>query len=82
MFALTARDGTVSVWDVRNKIPLMEKELNPDVQSVDSLHFSSGALGKEVLAFTQVSQLCWDVIFFMLNKKAPYFRYWSLYSPH
>ena len=81
-FAVTAGDGTVSVWDVRNKTPLMVKRPNPDVHDVDSLHFSRGNLRREVLAFTEVSQLCWDVIFFMLNKQAPYFRYWSPYSPH
>ena len=57
-FAVAANDSTVSVWDVRNKVPLMVKEHNPDVHVVDSLHFSSGALGKEVLALKEVSQLC------------------------
>ena len=66
-FAVAAKDGTVSVWDIQNKIPLMVKECNPDLQDVDSLQFSSGTLGREVLAFTEVSQLSLDVIFFMLN---------------
>ena len=68
-FAVAATDGTVSVWDVRNKIPLMVKKANPDVD-VESLEFSSGTLGREVLASTEVSQLCLDVIFFMLNESA------------
>ena len=67
--AVVAHDGTVSVWDVRNKIPLMVKKANPDVD-VESLKFSSGTLGREVLASTEVSQLCLDVIFFMLNESA------------
>ena len=66
-FAVAATDGTVSVWDVRNKIPLMVKKANPDVD-VESLEFSSGTLGGEVLASTEVCQLCLDVIFFMLNE--------------
>ena len=73
-FAVAAKDGTVSVWDIRNKIPLVVKKRNFDVRDVDSLQFSSGTLGREVLAFTEVSQLCLDVIFFMLNKEAAYFR--------
>ena len=68
-FAVVAHDGTVSVWDVRKKIPLMVKKANPDVE-VGSLKFSSGTLGREVLASTEVSQLCLDVIFFMLNESA------------
>ena len=67
-FAVVAHD-TVSVWDLRNKIPLMVKKVNPDVDA-DSLKFSSGTLGREVLASTEVSQLCLDVIFFMLNESA------------
>ena len=67
-FAVVAHDGTVSVWDVRTKIPLMVKKPNPAVEEVNSLQFSSGTLGREVLAFTEVSQLCLDVIFFMLNE--------------
>ena len=66
-FAVVA-NNTVSVWDVRNKIPLMVKKANPDVDSMDSLKFSSGTLGREVLASTEVSQLCLDVILFMLNE--------------
>ena len=69
-FAVTARDGTVSVWDVRNKTPLMVEELNPYDYTLTSLKFSGGTLGREVLAFTEVSQLCLDVIFFMLNESA------------
>ena len=81
-FAVVAPDGTVSVWDVRNKIPLMVKKANPGVD-VASLKFSSGTLGREVLASTEVSQLCLDVIFFMLNESAlcPSCRYYP-YSPH
>ena len=67
-FTVVAHD-TVCVWDVQNKIPLMVKTANPDVD-VDSLKFSSGTLGREVLASTEVSQLCLDVIFFMLNESA------------
>ena len=69
-FAVAAEDGSVVVWDVRNKIPFMVKEPNPDVYDVGSLHFSGGILGREVLAFTEVSQLCLDIIFFMLNESA------------
>ena len=82
-FAVAANDGTVSVWDVQNKVPLMVKEpRSRHVHFVPSLQFSGGTLGREVLALTEVSQLCWDVIFFMLNKQAPYFRCWRPYSPH
>ena len=68
-FAVTAKDGTVSVWDARNKIPLMVKEPSGH-HFADSLQFSSGTLGREILAFTEVSQLCLDCIFFMLNESA------------
>ena len=67
-FAVVAHDGTVSVWDVRNKIPLMVKEPSRHDHVVHSLQFSSGTLGREVLAITEVSQLCLDIIFFMLNE--------------
>ena len=69
-FAVVAHDDTVSVLDVRNKIPLMVKEPH---HFVHSLRFSSGILGRAVLAFTTVSQLCLDVIFFMLNESAQAF---------
>ena len=67
-FAVTSWDGTMTVWDVRSKIPLMIRKI--PVHGVDSLHFSSGTLGREVLALTAVSQLYLDVIFFMLNESA------------
>ena len=66
-FAVAANDGTLSVWDVRNKIPLIVKEPDHDVLRVVSLQFSSGALGREVLAFVEVSQLCLHIIFIILN---------------
>ena len=69
-FAVTARDDTVSVWDVRNKTPLMVKEPSPDLFDVGSLQFSRGTLRRDVLALTGVSQLCLDVIFFILNESA------------
>ena len=63
-FAIAADDGTVSIYDVRNKIPLMVKEPDRDMsRSVASLKFSSGILGREVLAFTEVSQICLDIYF-------------------
>ena len=40
-FAVAANDGTLSVWDVRNKVPLMVKEPDHDVLRVVSLQFSS-----------------------------------------
>lgn len=52
-FAVAAYDGTVSVYDVRNKLSLMVKEPDRDVGSVASLKFSSGILGREVLAFAE-----------------------------
>ena len=67
-FAVIAYDGTMCVWDFRNKIPLMVKEPDRYERRVDYLKFSSGNLGREVLAFLEVSQLCLDFIFFMLNK--------------
>jgi WD40 repeat protein len=67
-FAVAAEDGTVSVWDVRNKIPFMVKEPDRNVTKVVSVAFSSGTLGREVLAFVKVSQLCLGFILFMLNK--------------
>jgi len=63
-FAVAAKDGTVSVWDVRNNIALMVKEPDRDVRRrMASLEFSSGILGREVLAFLEVSQLCLDIYF-------------------
>ena len=63
-FAVAAYDGTVSVFDVRNKTPLTVKEPDRDVShSVASLKFSSGIFGREVLAFTEVSHLCLDIYF-------------------
>ena len=63
-FAVAANDGTVSVWYVQNKIPLMVKEPDCNVCcSLASLKFSSGTLGRGVLAFLEVSQLCLDVYF-------------------
>ena len=53
-FAVAANNGMVCVWDVRNKIPLMVKETNCGAM-VAFLQFSSGTLGREVLAFTEVS---------------------------
>ena len=55
----------MSVWDVRDKIPLMVKEPDRDVRrTVASLEFSSGILGREVLALLEeVSQLCLDIYF-------------------
>ena len=53
-FAVAANNGMVCVWDVRNKIPLMVKETNRGAM-VAFLQFSSGTLGREVLAFTEVS---------------------------
>ena len=63
--AVATKDGTVSVWDVRDKIPLMVKEPDRDVRrTVASLEFSSGILGREVLALLEeVSQLCLDIYF-------------------
>ncbi|EDR10514.1 uncharacterized protein LACBIDRAFT_293553 [Laccaria bicolor S238N-H82] len=61
-FAVAAKDGTVSVWDVRNKIPLMVKKPNPDVHDVYSLKFSSGTLGREVLAITEHQHFTFDAI--------------------
>ena len=54
-FAVIARDGAAFVWDVRNKIPLMRKERSRHGHRLHSLHFSSGTLGRGVLAFTKVS---------------------------
>ena len=54
-FAVTARDGAAFVWDVRNKIPLTIKEPSRHGHMLHSLHFSSGTLGRGVLAFTEVS---------------------------
>jgi WD40 repeat protein len=81
-FAVAANDGTVSVWDVRNKIPVMVKGPNHDEGTVVSLKFSSGALGREILALMEVCQLCLDVIFFMLNKLLVVQEHYYLYSPH
>ena len=67
-FAIVAKDGTVSVWDVRNKRPFMVKEPDGIVDTVSCLQFSGGTLGREVLAFVEVSQLCLGIIFFMLIK--------------
>ena len=81
-FAVAANDGTLSVWDVRNKVPLMVKEPDHDVLRVVSLQFSSGTHGREVLAFVEVSQLCLHVIFFMLNKVPVERRRYYSHSPH
>lgn len=81
-FAAAAIDGTVSVWDLRSKIPLMVKEPDRDVLRVVSLQFSSGILGREVLAFVEVSQLCLGIIFFMPNKLLLDQRCYYPYSPH
>ena len=81
-FAVAAYDGTVSVYDVRNKLPLMVKEPLRDVDTVASLKLSSGILGREVLAFAEVSQLCLDIIFFMLNKFLVEQRRDYSYCPH
>jgi WD40 repeat protein len=57
-FAVTANDGTLYVWDVRRKIPLIVKEPDRDVhRRVTYPKFSSGILGREVLAVMEVSQL-------------------------
>ena len=69
-FAVAARDGTVSLWDLRNTHPLMVKEPSRQLHLVHSLQFSSGTSGREILALTEVSQPCLDVIFFMLNESA------------
>lgn len=61
--AVAANDGTLSVWDIRNKIPLIVKEADLDGLRLGSLQFSSGTLGREVLAFTEVSQLCFGHLF-------------------
>ena len=52
--------GVVSVWDVRSRLP--SKVFKMDVPggkyrswSIKYLQFSSGILGREVLAFTEVS---------------------------
>jgi hypothetical protein len=59
----------------------MVKEPNRDGRAVASLQFSSGTLGREVLAFTEVSQLCLDIIFFMLNKLlVEQRRYYSVFT--
>ena len=83
-FAVAANDGTLSVWDVRNQISLRVKEPNRDVRTtVAFLQFSSGTLGREVLAFTEVSQLCLGIIFLMLDKFLVGQRHYSYpYSPH
>ena len=82
-FTIAAKDGTVSVWDVRNKIPLIAKEPDRNVRfRMASLKFSSGILGREVLAFTEASQLCLGIIFFILNKLLVEQRRYYPYSPH
>ena len=58
-FAVAAYDGTASIYDVRNKLALMVKEPYRDVGTVASLKFSSGILGREVLAFAEVSNFVW-----------------------
>ena len=59
-FAAGTVDGVVSVWDVRSRLP--SKVFKMDVPggkyrswSIKYLQFSSGILGREVLAFTEVS---------------------------
>ena len=54
-FVAAANDGTVSLWDVRNKLPLVVKKPDCDVRAVESLRFFSGTFGREVLAVTEVS---------------------------
>ena len=58
-FSVAAYDGTASIYDVRNKLALMVKEPYRDVGTVASLKFSSGILGREVLAFAEVSNFVW-----------------------
>ena len=58
-FAMATRRGRVSVWDIRSKVPLKTFILEVPKydygnQPVQRLQFSSGKLGKEVLAFVEV----------------------------
>ena len=49
-----AHDG-ISVWDIRNKVPLKTfMEVLDYSRPVEYLQFSSGKLGKEVLVFVEV----------------------------
>lgn len=54
-FAVGTDDGVLSVWDVRSKTPLrvFEVDVPREVLSLPTsyLHFSSGIIGKEILAF-------------------------------
>jgi len=68
-FAIAMARGRVSVWDIRNSVPLktfMEVPTESDPRSdhhdrpVRYLQFSSGNLGKEVLVFVEV---CLMIIF-------------------
>ena len=53
-FAMATGSGSVSVWDIRSKVPLKTFMEVPKPRMVHHLQFSSGKLGKEVLAFVEV----------------------------
>ena len=59
-FAAGTLDGVVSIWDVRSRLPLKVFEVDVPrgkfiFRWIEVLKFSSGILGREVLAFTEVS---------------------------
>ena len=57
-FAMSMSCGTVSVWDIRSKVPLKSFMEGPkcdhDDRPTQYLQFSSGNLGKEALVFVKV----------------------------